>query len=83
MQYNVWDETSPLIMQIIGKQEIDFFENTEFRKVIENFKTLPEPDGGFYRTIIPEVFELLISLYSLGYMHGIRQERQRRKGRKK
>lgn len=74
----VWDK-SP-VMKMIGKNNLTkFMGKPEVQEVIDVFRGLPEPHNTFYNLAFNHCIDLLFSLYTLGLIHGIRAERQRRK----
>ena len=74
----VWDK-SP-VMKMIGKNTTSqFMGKKEVQEVIDVFMGLPEPHNTFYDLAFRNCIDLLFSLYTLGLIHGIRAERQRRK----
>lgn len=77
----VWN-TSP-VMRMIGKNTSALFMgNHEVQEVLNTFRELPEPHGSFYKTVFNHGIDLIFAVYTLGVIHGIRQERERQHGKK-
>ena len=75
---DVWNQNA--VMKMIAEHKADnFIKSPEVTEVIKAFTNLPGPYGNFYQTVCSNSFELLISLYTLGRIHGIREERKNRK----
>ena len=75
---NVWKQNKT--MKMIGEHKTNnFAEDPEITEVIKAFTSLPGNYGGFFETVCSNSFELLISMYTLGRIHGIREERKKRK----
>ena len=60
-------------------RQAQFLGNPEVKEVINTFLDLPEPHGPFYKSVLNYELEFLFSLYTLGMIHGIRQERERKR----
>ncbi len=72
---NVWTQNN--VMKMIGDHGTDILKNNaEADTVIETFTGLPGAYGEFYKTVVANSYDLLIALYCLGRIHGIREERK-------
>lgn len=79
----VWNK-SP-VMKMIGRNtQSAFLCHPETKEVFDLFREMPELKGSILPTIMYDniVIDLLYSMYTLGLIHGIRQERGRRAGRR-
>ena len=61
-------------MKLIGHQTLETLQNEEARREFEELKAARQQNEG-------ELLPLLLDMYLLGVIHGIRKERKRRKGR--
>lgn len=77
----VWNANS--IMRKIGEQSVDYFFDNDVITVRETFLNLPEPYCQPYKVAVHFANDLLFSMYELGRMHGIKQERESRKRKAK
>lgn len=75
-------DKSPVLKMIGHNRQAQFLGNPEVKEVINTFLNLPEPHGNFYKSILSYEIDLLFSLFALGTIHGIRQERKRKRGGK-
>ena len=73
----IWNANS--IMRKIGQQNIDSYFDKDVVTVRETFLNIPEPYCQPYKVAVRFAEDLLFSMYQLGRMHGIRQEREARK----
>jgi hypothetical protein len=65
---------------ILGKQFADNFCSSVEVKALEKAYTSDDTRfNGLYKLAFHHCFDMLIDLYNLGRIHGIRQERERRK----
>ncbi len=69
---NIWNRTK--LMQILGSQNIGFYFDKD---VLEVKKTFFDTFGN--KTML-HIEKLMFSMYQLGKIHGIRQERAKRRG---
>ena len=73
---DVWKQNAT--MKMIAEHNVSNFTNDpEVKDVIKAFTGLPGNYGGFFETVCSNSFELLISMYTLGRIHGIREERKK------
>lgn len=77
----VWDANE--LMKVIGKQDISFYFDKDAKLIRETFLNIPEPYCQPYKVAVCFAEDLLFSMYQLGRMHGVRQEREARKKRSK
>ena len=77
----VWNANS--IMRKIGEQNVSYFFDKDVITVRETFLNIPEPYCQPYKVAVHFANDLLFSMYQLGRMHGIRQEREARKMKRK
>ncbi len=68
---NIWNRTE--LMKILGCQTIDFYFDKD---VLEVKKTFFDTFGN--KTML-HIEKLMFAMYQLGKIHGIRQERKKRK----
>ena len=76
------------VMKMLGNQCL-FMAALEDKKLRHEIKSIEnaytdntKPFFGLYRLAFRHCFDMLIDLYNLGVIHGIRKERQRRKNKK-
>ena len=71
------------LMRMLGNQEIGFYWDNDVKEVIKSFLDFYKPPRDFfYRMSIQHAEPILFAMYQLGKIHGIRQERKRRKENK-
>lgn len=73
----VWNANS--LMRKIGRQSVANYFNNDVMTVRETFLNIPEPYCQPYKVAVRFAEDMLFSMYQLGRMHGIRQEREARK----
>ena len=73
----IWNANS--LMQKISQQSVDSYFDRDVMTVRETFLNIPEPYCQPYKVAVRFAEDLLFSMYQLGRMHGIRQEREARK----
>lgn len=61
-------------MKLIGHQTLETLQDKEAQREFEELKATRQQNGD-------ELLPLLLDMYLLGVIHGIRKERKRRKGR--
>ena len=73
---DVWKQNATMKM-IAEHTASNFTKDPEVTDIIKAFTGLPGNYGGFFETVCDNSYALLISMYTLGRIHGIREERKK------